>query len=266
RVGDAAVGGAGHGLGERHARDLELFGFLGRLLAVRQLLRDENEADLVRDGIRRMQREQRPPVVRNEAGFLAQLTLCGGERVVVERSAAHRQLPEVRVERVAILAHEINVILVVDRDDGNGTIFETYFTVLAGAARRIQNFVVLHAYPWIIVYGAPHESFPRVAALFGVGWCEPGHRGSVRCRRQRPGVAMRRRFGAAQVSHRSRFVQVPSGMIPPRHRAAKEARRMSIKRVSLTAAAGLAVTLLASACTTLDPYTREEQAARAQRQ
>jgi len=41
---------------------------------------------------------------------------------------------------------------------------------------------------------------------------------------------------------------------------------MSIKRVSLTAAAGLAVTLLASACTTLDPYTREEQAARAQRQ
>lgn len=41
---------------------------------------------------------------------------------------------------------------------------------------------------------------------------------------------------------------------------------MSIKRVSLTAAAGLAVTLLAAACTTLDPYTREEQAARAQRQ
>lgn len=41
---------------------------------------------------------------------------------------------------------------------------------------------------------------------------------------------------------------------------------MSIKRVSLTAAAGLAVTLLASACTTLDPYTREEQTARAQRQ
>ena len=41
---------------------------------------------------------------------------------------------------------------------------------------------------------------------------------------------------------------------------------MSIKRVSLTAAAGLAVTVLATACTTLDPYTREEQTARAQRQ
>jgi outer membrane protein OmpA-like peptidoglycan-associated protein len=41
---------------------------------------------------------------------------------------------------------------------------------------------------------------------------------------------------------------------------------MSIKRVSLTTAAGLAVTLLATACTTLDPYTREEQTARAQRQ
>jgi outer membrane protein OmpA-like peptidoglycan-associated protein len=41
---------------------------------------------------------------------------------------------------------------------------------------------------------------------------------------------------------------------------------MSIKKVSFTAAAGLAVTLFATACTTLDPYTREEQTARAQRQ
>ena len=89
-----------------------------------------------------------------EPGLFPQLPFRGVERLFVQRRAAHRQLPGPGAKRVTLLADQPDVVVSIERNDCDRNVLEVHPAVLIFSTARIDDVILTHLHPVILVYRA----------------------------------------------------------------------------------------------------------------
>jgi hypothetical protein len=164
------------GFCERNAAYGEVLRRIGRGRPVLEAAGQEDNGFLVVHRIGQVGLEQLVPSPGAETGLLQQLTLGRLQEIDIERAAAFRDLPAVGVEREAVLAHEIRMLLGIDGHDAQRAVLVVDRAVDTGIARRCDHLVMADANPAIVVSLTRGQDAPRPALLSHDGapaprWC-----------------------------------------------------------------------------------------------
>src|SRR3954469_8822743 len=95
-----------------------------------------------------------------EAGLFPQLALRSAQRFFAFRAASFRYLPRVLLQRVTILADEINVIIL-NRQNADGDVLVVHHAEHTWLAVGTDDLILTHGDPRIVVDLLRGESFPR---------------------------------------------------------------------------------------------------------
>src|SRR5918997_1305817 len=126
--------------------------------------REEPDRVLVGHGVRQVRLAEPLPAGRFEPGLLLELALGGAQELLSLGAAALGYLPGVPLERVAVLADEVDVV-VLHGEDPDGDVLVVHDAVDAGLAVRAYYLVLAHGDPGVLVDPPRRDSPPRARGL-----------------------------------------------------------------------------------------------------